>query len=475
MSDFRNVSGFSGRRVHLVGIKGVGMTAFAEILLASGAAVSGSDTEERFPTDEVLERIGIVSMKGFDAAHIPSDTELVVHSTAYSRETNPELLAAKERGIETLSYPEAVGMLTRERMSLLVTGTHGKTTTSAMLAEVLLVAGEDPAALIGSHVRSWKGNALSGSGKYLVLEADEYQGKLGLYHPFASILTSVDWDHPDFFPDERSYEEVFRAFVRRISRHGALVFCADSSRVNEVAREASCTRISYGFHADADFRISEYRSVPADDEGNGVRSRFSIVRDGESLGVFSLRLPGRHNAENAAAVIALSSFLRVDIDRVREALAAFSGTARRSEYVGVFGEVPVYDDYAHHPEELRATLSAFRESYPDRRIVAVFHPHTFTRTKAFLSDFAQSFDDADRVIVLDIYGSAREKQGGVSSADLVREINRFTPGKAEHIPTIPEAIEVLTATLDTNDLLLTSGAGDVWKLAESMVGKGRKG
>lgn len=473
MSDFRFISAFAGKRVHMVGIKGVGMTALAEVLASAGAIVSGSDTEERFLTDEVLERIGISPSVGFSPEHVPDGTETLVYSTAYAPDANPEIVAATGRGIAVMSYPEAVGSITRERMSLLVTGTHGKTTTSAMLAEALRGAGEDPAAIIGSHVRSWKGNALSGSGKYLVLEADEYQGKLGLYQPFAAILTSVDWDHPDFFPDERSYEETFRTFVKRIPRHGALVHCADSASVARVASEASCTVLSYGFHEDAMFRISEYEAVPlSGGEGAGIRARFSITCDGESLGVFSLRQSGRHNARNAAAVVAMARFLRLDMEAVRTALSAFSGTARRGEYVGEYRGAPVYDDYAHHPEELRATLSAFRDSYPDRNLIAVFHPHTFTRTKALLPDFAQSFDLADRVLVLDIYGSAREVEGGVSSADLVREINRYAPGKAEHRGTIPEAIDTLRASMGKDDLLVTFGAGDVWRVAEALVSPG---
>ena len=262
---------------------------------------------------------------------------------------------------------------------------------------------------------------------------------------------------------------MFRRFVSRIPRHGALIYSADSASVGRVAESASCTRLSYGFHESADFRIIGYGTSGAEGDG-GVCSRFSVRHADEDLGEFSLSLPGRHNARNAAATVAMCSFLRIDTDRVREALAGFSGTVRRSEFKGSFRGIPVYDDYAHHPEELRATLAAFREAYPTRRIVAVFHPHTFTRTKALLSDFAQAFDDADRVIVLDIYGSARETEGGVSSADLVAGIGRFTPGKAEHIPTIPEAIDTLKVSLDTGDLLLTLGAGDVWRVAEGVVG-----
>ncbi|NTW14598.1 MAG: UDP-N-acetylmuramate--L-alanine ligase [Candidatus Moranbacteria bacterium] len=472
MSFIKIIPTFSGKRVHMVGIKGAGMTALAEILVKGGATVTGSDTAEVFFTDDVLKKIGIVPFVGFSTEHVAADVDHVIYSTAYSPDKNQELAAASSRGIPLLNYPEAVGMLTRERMGLLVAGTHGKTTISAMLAEALRNADEDPVAIVGSRVRAWDGNALAGDGKYLVLEADEYQDKLRYYQPFSAILTSIDWDHPDFFLDEHVYADAFREFVCRIPHHGALVYCADSASVVKVAADATCRRLSYGFNTDADFHIIGYEAVSLGTvEAGGTRTRFEIVHEGESLGMFSLRIPGKHNAQNAASVVALASFLRIDMEAVRTALAEFSGTARRSEFIGEYKAALVYDDYAHHPEELRATLSAFRELYPDKTITAVFHPHTFTRTAALLSEFAQSFDDADHVLVLDIYGSAREGTGRVTSMDLVREINRFVHDKAEYVPTIPEVVEKLKGSLHGGDLLITFGAGDVWRVAEGVTGK----
>ncbi len=455
------------KKIHIVGIEGAGTSALATLYHRQGYDVTGSDDGDRFYAS-VLEREGIPVFSSFHADHVPSDCGLVVYSTAFS--DNTEVARARELGLPVRSYPEAIGELTREKMSLLVTGTHGKTTTSAMLAEALRDAGKDPSAIIGSRVRSWNGNALAGDSDMLVLEADEYQDKLSHYSPFAAILTSVDWDHPDFFPDVEAYRETFRKFVRRIPLHGALVFSSDSASVIDIASEAKCRRISYGFDGNADVRIVDRETVPASESGpEGVRQRFGIETKDGSLGMFSLRLPGRHNAQNAAAVIALCSFLRIDTEAVRASLSTCTGTARRSEYKGVYGRIPVYDDYAHHPEELRATISSFRDAYPDRRLVAVFHPHTFTRTAALLSEFAQSFDEAGRVLVLDIYGSAREVAGGVSSADLVREINRYVRDKAEYVPTIPEAITRLRETLDPNDLLVTFGAGDVYRVANGVI------
>lgn len=454
-------------KIHIVGIEGAGTSALATVYRRLGCEVSGSDDGDHFYAS-VLQREGIPVFPSFSPDHVPEDADMVVYSTAFAE--NVEVARARALGLEVRAYPEAVGEYTSLKKSLLVTGTHGKTTTSAMLAEVLRSAGADPSAIIGSRVRAWDGNALVGTGDLFVLEADEYQDKLSRYHPFAAILTSVDWDHPDFFPDEASYRDVFRRFIARIPKDGALVHCADSASVASVATDAQCHAISYGFDSGADVRIVAYETVSAAESGpEGIRQRFDIGTGDGSLGTFELRLPGRHNALNAAAVIALCRFLGIGTEAVRSALADFSGTARRSEYKGSYRGVPVYDDYAHHPEELRATLSAFRDAYPDRRIVSVFHPHTFTRTAALLPEFAQSFDEADRVLVLDIYGSARETRGGVSSADLVSGINRLSPGKAEHVPTISEAVVSLRDSLGKNDLLVTFGAGDVYRVAEGVT------
>jgi UDP-N-acetylmuramate--alanine ligase len=455
----------------MIGIKGAGMAALAEIFMKNGTRVTGSDTGEVFFTDRVLGSIGIAPIAGFAPDNIPSDTDLVIYSTAYMRETNAELEAAFSKDIPVLPYPEAIGEITKEKMGLLVTGTHGKTTTSALLAEALRVAGLDPTAIIGSRVRNWKGNALAGDGEYFVLEADEYQNKLRHYHPFAVILTSIDWDHPDFFPDFESYKNAFKEFVRRIPRHGILVYCNDSAAVAEIAAEATCEKRSYGFHEQSDFFVKGYEPKPLEGaDPDGEKQSFEILSGWNSLGSFSLRLAGRHNAQNAAAVVALASFLKLDMDRIREGLASFPGTERRFEYVGERNGALVYDDYAHHPEELMATIDAFRDLYPDRRLTAVFHPHTFSRTEALLSEFSQSFDGADRVVALDVYGSAREKGGSVSSADLVREINRYAPGKAEHIGTVDEAVAELSKTVGKGDLVVTFGAGNVWEVAKKLVG-----
>ncbi len=457
------------KRVHMIGIKGAGMAALAEIFGSRGMRVGGSDTSERFFTDEVLHRRGIRFLEGFSAKNIPDDADLIVYSTAYAPEKNEELAAAFERadrvGVQVMSYPEAVGELTKERLSILVCGTHGKTTTSALLAETLRAMHADPLSLVGSAISSWGGNALFGNGEYFVLEADEYQNKLRFYEPWSVILTSVDWDHPDFFPDAAAYSEAFRAMVNRIPPHGFLIFWGDSASVIDVAKSSRAQKRSYGFLPGNDVRIVDYEPIR---EGSFLQ-QFRLLDGERDLGIFRLRLAGKHNAENAAAVATLLLELKFDVEEIRRGMEHFFGTARRFEHVGEYRGALVYDDYAHHPEEIRATLSAFRELFPERNIIAVFHPHTFSRTKALLEDFSQSFDAADRVIVLDIYGSAREVTGGVSSADLVSLINRYRHGQATHVPTIEEAVSLLGNSLEKNDLVVTLGAGDVWRIGKDLI------
>lgn len=462
------------KNIYLVGIKGAGMTALAELLVASGAQVSGSDTSEHFYTDDILKRLHITYTEEFAERNIKSDIHLVIYSTAYKKDLHPELVAAAKEGIPVLSYPEAVGKLTKEKLTLAVCGTHGKTTTSSLLAETLRALRQEPSAIIGSKISQWGGSALLGEGKFFVLEADEYQNKLAHYQPFGVILTSIDYDHPDFFPDRESYVQVYRDFVGRIPKHGVLVYNGDDAEVVGVAREARCTKYSYGFLEENDVHIHKYVPHPPEQFGKpGILQSFSLTKAGESLGDFELSLAGRHNALNASAVVALLTHFHLSLPGMKKATATFLGTARRFEYLGErFGGL-IYDDYAHHPEEVRTTLGAFRELYPQKRIQVIFHPHTFTRTKALLHEFAQSFTDADEVILLPIYGSAREEHGGVSSEDLAKLINTYSgnPAKAKVEASYPDIEKGIEKSIGKNDVIISLGAGDVWQITHALAKK----
>jgi UDP-N-acetylmuramate--alanine ligase len=462
------------KNIYLVGIKGAGMTALAELLSESGAKISGSDTSEHFYTDEILNRLNIAYSEEFTARNIKSTVDLVIYSTAYKLDSHPELVAAAEEGITILSYPEAIGKLTEEKLTLAVCGTHGKTTTSALLAETLRALRQEPSAVIGSKIGQWGGSALAGEGKFFVLEADEYQNKLAWYQPFGAILTSMDYDHPDFFPDMESYREVFKDFVARIPKHGVLAYNGDDAEVTKVAKEARCTTYSYGFLDHNDIQITGYIPHPPATFGRpGILQSFQLTKNEESLGEFDLSLAGRHNAMNAAGVIALLAHFHLSLQNAKKAVAEFTGTARRFEYLGERFGALLYDDYAHHPEELRTTLQAFRELYPTKNIRVIFHPHTFTRTKALLHEFAQSFADVDEVIVLPIYGSAREEQGGVSSEDLATLINTYSsdPAKATVESSYTEVEKSIEKSMGKNDVVVSLGAGDAWQITHALAKK----
>lgn len=462
------------KEAYFIGIKGAGMAAMAEILSKRGIKVSGSDTHEKFFTDKMLKKNDIPFFEGFSPEHVQSYVDLFVHSTAYNKENNVEVAEVERRGGALIGYPELLGLLFREKLGIAVCGTHGKTTTTAMLGEALRAAGKDPNALVGSRVIDWQSGVLSGNGDYFVAEADEYQNKLRFYDPWAVILTSVDWDHPDFFPDAESYREVFRRFVSRIPKTGFLSIWGDSADTIDVSKEADCAVIKYGFDEDNDYRLSDYQPTVHDDKekiSEEISQSFEVFFKEKSLGRFQLKLSGKHNALNATAVISVCHRIGADLEKVRKALADFHGTARRFEFLGEYNGAILIDDYAHHPDEIKVTLAGAREKYPNKNIWAVFHPHTYSRTKGLLHEFSQSFEDADRAIVLDIYASAREESGGVTSRDMVDLINKYTAGKADHIPTIEEATEYLKGKIGKDDVVVLIGAGNVWEVGRNLLKK----
>ncbi len=458
--DLKNI-----KKVYVIGIKGSGVVGVVEILKSKGVEVLGSDTAEKFFTDEVLQKNQIQYFENFSPKNIPDDADLVIYSTAYNVGNNVEFQEAMRRKMPMLSYPEVLAQLFNVKYGIAICGTHGKTTTSAWLASTLKELGADPVAAIGSRVTNWEGNALVGAGEFFVLEADEYQNKIARYNPNAVILTSCDYDHPDFFPDFEIYKQTFKDFVARISKTGFLVVCGDATSTLEVASFATCMVLTYGFSADCDYRISNLELKREDAKSIQI---FEVMQGEKSLGSFEIGLFGKHNALNALAVIAVCHKLNFSVGKIQVALKNFQGTSRRFELIGERNGAILIDDYGHHPDEIRATLKATRELYAEKNIWAVFHPHTFTRTKALLSEFSQSFSDADRVIILDIYGSAREAQGGVHSKDLVELVNRYDRGKAEHIATIDEVVEFLKDKIGADDVVVAIGAGNVWEVVSKL-------
>lgn len=413
------------------------MTALAQILQGRGINVLGSDTKEKFFTDQVLKKLKIRVIEGFDKKNIPLDVDLVIVSAAYLSPgvKNPEVDQVKKQGLPLLTYAQILGQLFQEKYGLAVAGTHGKSTITAMLGLVLEEAGFDPTVIVGTRVIQWQSNARIGHSRYLVAEADEYRNNFLHYSPQVLVLTSLEYDHPDFFKDFQEYQETFQRLVQKIPTHGFIVANGQDKRVKEVIKKAKC-------------RVVEY-----------FPDRLKI----------KLKVPGQHNLWNASAAMTTALELGIKAETIKKALADFQGTSRRFEIRGQSKGILLIDDYAHHPTEIQVTLQAAKELYPQKKIWAVFQPHTFSRTEALLKDFASAFEQADQVIILDICGSAREKSGQVHARDLVREIREYKDGKVKYISTIKETAEYLKKQAQTGQIVLTMGAGDVWKLSTILL------
>lgn len=444
----------------MVGIKGAGMAALAQILQNRGAIVCGSDTDEQFFTDALLQDHGIV-VEQFDGEHITKGFDALVYSTGYAAD-HPEIRAARSMGIPMSSYPETVGELFNDAYGIAVCGSHGKTTITALAAWVFSELGLDPTALIGSAIQHIHTNVYIGSSSYWILEADEYQNKFEQYRPRVIIASSVEYDHPDYFKTEREYIDTFQMFFQTPSCE-LLVAGVDDPGIRLLIQHMRAPAlVTYGFHESSDYRIS------AAEESNSGFS-FEIVRKKLRLGTFHISLIGKHNISNASGVLALVHALELgSLEAAARAISSFPGTERRCELIGKKGKTLVIDDYAHHPTEISATLSGIRARYPGKKIWCCFGPHTFSRTAAFFEAFVHSFQNCDQVLVLDIYPSAREQKGSIHAKDLTDAIQHYS-ANALYTGSIEHTIAFLGDRIHDIDILITMGAGDVWKVGRGVV------
>lgn len=475
------------KKVYFIGIKGVGMTMLAQFMAAKGVEVSGSDTPEVFMTDQILHKMNIRVHQGFAEQNVSKDVNVIVYSTAYNSGNNEEVSAAIRSKVRCLTYAEALAEVFNSHYGVAVIGSHGKTTTTAWLGFLLHEAQKEPNVMVGSRVPQFDGASLVGNSDVLVIEADEYQNKLRYFQPRVVLLNNIDYDHPDYFKTEADYVQAFVDFIKKIPSKGVLVANHDDAHVRKFARVNCRGRlVTYGLKDGADFVAYDLRhqegrqyfkvkmraneeTIASDPEQDSL-----LKKEISELGDFSISLTGQHNIYNALAVIAASLELGVTLLDVRRYLGNFLGTARRMEYMGEYRGVKIYDDYAHHPAEIRATLSGIRQLYPKQELVVVFHPHTYTRTLSLLDQFAESFALVDELIVLDIYGSAREQHGGVHSKDLIAKIEAlrpqgFAPKMINHIATKEECTEYLKQNLKNGQILLLMGAGDVFRIGEELV------
>lgn len=463
----------TGFRVHLVGIKGTGMSALAEVLSSRGALVTGSDTAEIFYTDAVLRKLSIPFTEGFGAANLPEDAQLVIHSAAYSREENPELAAAASRDIPILSYPEALGALSFGADSSGISGVHGKSTTTALCGLILKAWCFPATVLVGAEVPDFGGRSTLVQGaRYFVAETCEYRRHFLNFRPARIVMTSIEPDHLDYFRDLDDVLDAFVSYGLRLVEGGTLIYCADDPGASTAAARISERRpdvrlVPYGRSAAGDWR------VVAEEEGSGEVG-FSLAG---CTTRFALHVPGAHTVLNAVAALAVCSILwvrekgtaPVDFGSAAEALAGFRGSRRRSEVVGEAGAVLFLDDYAHHPTAIRRTLEGMRRFYPGRRLVVDFMSHTYSRTRALLAEFGASFAAADVVILHRIYASAREKNdSGVSGRDLLEQARRHHPN-VHYFEEPMDALPFLLSELRHGDIMVTMGAGDNWKLGRELL------
>lgn len=438
------------------------MTMLAQYLSALGIKISGSDIAETFMTDEVLTTINAEIKVGWQADNIDKDCQVIIYSTAYN-ETNVEVASAKASGKKVLTFGEALADVFNQTQGIAVTGTHGKTTVTAWLGFVLAEAGLSPSVMVGARVPQFNGAGLFGKSNLLIAEADEYQNKLALLSPKIILLNNIEYDHPDFYSSIASYEQVFANFIARLPAKGILVVNYDDETVKKISANVHCKVISYGLSNDATWQAQNIVYQ------NG-RQYFKVVMDGDDLGEFNIGLLGAHNISNALAVIATSLELGAELLPVRDGLAKFIGTTRRWEKMGEFKGALIYDDYAHHPTEIKATIAGARQQYPDKKLIAVFSPHTFSRTKALLGDFATSWYGINELVMLPIYASAREAQGTVSSQDLIDQIKMAQPELGvSYQPTLDSAEDYLRHHLAGNEVVILMGAGDVFRIGQKLL------
>ncbi|RKI86304.1 UDP-N-acetylmuramate--L-alanine ligase [bacterium 1xD42-87] len=449
-------------RIYFIGIGGISMSGLAEILLSEGFTVSGSD---RAPSDltRMLEDRGVNVFYGQKKENLTKDIDLVVY-TAAIKSDNPELLAAHKLNIPMLTRAELLGqMMKNYETPVAVSGTHGKTTTTSMISQILLSAEADPTLSIGGIYRPIGGNIRVGASELFVTEACEYTNSFLSFFPKIGVILNIEEDHLDFFKDLADIRNSFHRFAQLLPADGTLIINGDIERCEELTEGLSCKVITYGLSSGSDYTASQ---VTYDESGF---PSFILSRQSGGERKFSLRVHGDHNILNALAAIALADLLGLSDEVIHAGLAAFTGTDRRFEYKGQVNGVNIIDDYAHHPTEIRATLSAAAQ-YPHRRLWCVFQPHTYTRTKAFLEEFASALSLADEIILADIYAAREKDTLGISSETLQEKI-RSLGHSCHYFPTF-EAIEnYLLKNCTKDDLLITMGAGDVVKVGENLLQK----
>ena len=451
--------------IHFVGIGGIGMSGIAELLLNLGYKVSGSDQKSSDITERLI-RFGGTVFRGHEAHQIEGANVVVVSSAV--DENNPEVQAARQQSVPVIPRAEMLAELMRLKYSIAVAGAHGKTTTTSIVSAVLDRGGLDPTVVIGGKLKSIDTNARLGEGEFIVAEADESDGSFLKMSPAIAVVTNIDREHLDHYDDLDDIKSAFLNFIDRIPFYGLAVLCLDNEPVQDLIPEIKKRYTTYGMSAQADIQAKNVQF-------EGLNSRFSLYRQGNHLGDIRLNLPGMHNVYNSMASVAVGLELSIPFETIKKALERLEGVQRRLEIKGQVNGITIVDDYGHHPTEIKATLQAAKDSWPDRRIVVVFQPHRYTRTKALFDEFTRSFYQSDVLLVLPIYSAGEEIIEDIDSLSMCEGIRQHGHKKVICRDTLTDVATELKDILLSGDVLLTLGAGDVWRVGEMLLAKMKPG
>ncbi|TSA21967.1 UDP-N-acetylmuramate--L-alanine ligase [bacterium] len=451
------------KKIHFVGIGGIGMSGIAEILLDQGFRVSGSDRGLSEVTER-LQKLGADIFEGHRAENIVEDIDALVYSSAVSLD-NPEVLEAQRRKIPVIRRAEMLAEVMRLKYGIGIAGTHGKTTTTSMISLVLMEGNLDPTVIVGGKLSGLGGtNARLGRGDFIVVEADEFDRSFLSITPTIAVLTTLETDHLDCYRDLEDIKGAFIQFASKVPFYGFVVLCLDEPALLDIMPQLSKKKIiTYGLNPQADVQAVDIRH-------KDNTSTFTVVRDGIDLGPVTIQVPGNHNVQNSLAAIAVGLHLGVSFDNVRAGIEKFAGVYRRWEKKGEVNGITVYDDYAHHPTECRATLAGTKAGWR-RRVVCVFQPHLYTRTRDFYEEFGKSFLLSDVLVVTDVYPAREEAIQGISGELIVNAAKRFGHKDAQYVPDKKQIPDHLTSIVKSGDIVITMGAGDIWKYGEEFLKK----
>ncbi len=454
------------KKLHFVGIGGIGMSGIAEILIDEGFSITGSDRAASDNTER-LESLGAKVYIGHDAKNLEPEVDVLVYSSAVAPD-NPEVIEARQRKIPVIRRAEMLAEVMRLRYGIGIAGTHGKTTTTSMVSLILMEGGIDPTVIVGGRLHGLAGsNARLGKGEFIVVEADEFDRSFLSITPTIAVLTTLETDHLDCYRDLEDIKSAFIQFAQKVPFYGFVVLCLDEPALQDIMPKIKKKIITYGLNGQADLQavdIVHKKNV----------SRFLVVREGQDLGEIELQIPGKHNVQNALAAIAVGLELAVPFEKVKAGIEKFTGVFRRWEVKAEVDGITVIDDYAHHPTEIRATLAGAKAGWR-RRVIGVFQPHLYSRTRDFYDDFGRAFSNADVLVVTDVYPAREEPIQGVTGELIVNAAKQYGHKQVHYVPDKKNLPVFLRSIVRKGDIVITMGAGDIWKFGEEFIKKLKAG